>query len=116
MAGDRRTEIHMRQHVPLKIDTWGNFNELDTAWAAPEYGSFGDIQSLLPTLLGEFSIVRYLLQLVHKFIEAAFFQNFCFPIWPAHFQAASCKSSAEDHLLGVLADIDKATHPNDAPI
>ncbi len=116
IRGDRRTKIHMRQDVALKIDTGGDFRQHRPLRAQFENRPFGDVMHGLSFGAGQLAVVGNLIHPGDEFAYLAFAADMQGPLFTGDLQPFGGKRGAEHDVAGILGDIDKTAAPGqDAP-
>ena len=109
-------EVHLRQDVAIQIHPRGDLHQFDPFRAAREYRPFGDVPGLLTEFLGIRAVVRDLFEPRVELMKFAFLADAGHPVLPDNIQPAGGERTAENDLLGVLGDVDKSAHADDATI
>src|SRR4029077_12502740 len=94
--------------VALEIDSRRQLGDLDPAFARPKDGALGHIEHALATLAAVAGVVGDLLHGLDQLGMATLGQDPTDAAGPVEAEAAGGEGPAEDHLLGILADIDEA--------
>src|SRR5450631_2291381 len=105
--GDDRRETHVCKNVSLEIDPGSDLCQDDSFGGQFEHGSFRDTQNRLAYALRVFTGEGDLLHLLHELVDLSLTEDVNFAILHGDLQPAGGQSSAEDHLLRVLRDVDE---------
>ena len=109
-----RPKLHLAENIPFEIDARRDLDQLEAAgFVTPKHRALGDEERPLAVLRRQRAGIAHLLDLADEFLFGAFAADLRLSVGPADVEAAGGERAAEDHLLGVLADIDEAADADD---
>ena len=106
-----RHEVHVIENVALQVHPGRDLEQLEARVAQPEHAALGDVEHVLLPLDRLRTAEGAVLDRGDELPRLAFAHDVKAPALHRHLQRAGGEGADEDHLLGVLRDVDEAARP-----
>src|SRR5690242_20683874 len=113
LSGHLWAKPHEREDVALDIQSWRDFDQLQTVRADTKHRAFGDEKGQLAAFARHLRVVANLFELRDELLVTAFVANDRLTALPPDIEIACGERASENHAFRVLADVDESSDADD---